>query len=147
MLERILRIVVIYIVLAGSANAGEMVFAQKKLQILKSSGKTVSFNVEIADTTEKQEYGLMNRRKMAADHGMVFLFEKEMEIHMWMKDTYIPLDMLFIKSDNTIAKIVENTKPMSLETISSDEDVSAVLELNAGSCKKFGIEEDDRVVF
>lgn len=81
----------------------------------------------------------MYRKELAADSGMLFVYKKERKVSMWMKNTYLPLDMFFIKSDGTITKIVKNTKPMSLDTIPSDEPVSYVLELNAGVAEKKGI--------
>lgn len=114
------------------------------LSIETAEGR-VSFEVELAQTPEAWSLGLMYRRDMAATHGMLFFFPGPRVITMWMKNTFIPLDMVFILPDGTISSIAENTVPESLEVVSSRGLASAVLELNAGSAKKFGIRPGDRV--
>lgn len=141
-----LRLFIAAILFFSSAMAAIPGFEEKKLQILTVEGKQ-EFTVLIADTALKREHGLMMRETLPENTGMLFLFGKEVLVNMWMKDTYIPLDMVFIKSDHTIARIVYDTEPLSLETIASKEKVVAVLELNAGICKKFGIKKNDKIVF
>ena len=104
-----------------------------------------AFAVEIADTPEKRARGLMFRRSMPADQGMLFDFERDDIISMWMRNTYISLDMLFIRNDGTITHIVEHTEPLSERTISSRAPVRSVLELNAGTSARLGIAVGDRV--
>jgi uncharacterized membrane protein (UPF0127 family) len=87
----------------------------------------------------------MYRRSMAADHGMLFDFERPAPATMWMKNTYLSLDMVFIRSDGSIARIAADTEPLSTKVISSGEPVLAVLELNAGTAAKLGIRAGDRV--
>ena len=87
----------------------------------------------------------MFRRSLAADRGMLFDFAQVEPVSMWMKNTYLPLDMLFIRSDGTISHIAENTEPLSTRVIPSGGPVLAVLELNAGSAKRLGIKPGDRV--
>lgn len=88
----------------------------------------------------------MYRSEMAADAGMLFDFAKSGPVSMWMKNTLIPLDMLFIRSDGTIATIAERTVPHSLVPIESGEPVLAVLELNGGVCARLGIREGDKAL-
>jgi uncharacterized protein len=101
---------------------------------------------EIADTDETRARGLMFRHRLPDGHGMLFDFVKPRPVSMWMKDTYMPLDMFFVRADGTIAAIAENTVPKSLDTISVQEPVKAVLELAGGAARKYGIKVNDRVV-
>ncbi|MBE7244272.1 hypothetical protein MHIMP23_15190 [Methylobacterium hispanicum] len=89
--------------------------------------------------------GLMFRRSMAPNHGMLFDFERVEPVAMWMKNTYLPLDMLFIRADGTVARVAADTEPLSTATILSGEPVLAVLELNAGTAARLGIRPGDRV--
>ena len=103
------------------------------------------FTVEIADTDELRSRGLMFRQRLPEDRGMLFDFGQPRPVSMWMKNTYIPLDMLFIRPDGTIAYIAENTVPRSLDTIGITEPVLAVLELAGGVSRKHGIRAGDKV--
>jgi uncharacterized membrane protein (UPF0127 family) len=103
------------------------------------------FTVEIADTADLRARGLMFRQRLPEDRGMLFDFGDPRPVSMWMKNTLIPLDMLFIRADGTIAYIAENTKPGSLETIGITEPVLAVLELAGGVTAKHGIRAGDKV--
>ena len=101
--------------------------------------------MEVARNDEDRTRGLMYRKSMPERHGMLFDFEVEQPIFMWMKNTYIPLDMLFIRNDGTITRIEEMTTPHSMRTIASGEPARAVIELNGGSAKRLGIAEGDKV--
>jgi uncharacterized membrane protein (UPF0127 family) len=114
--------------------------------IIKSGKKTHEFSVELALNGRQQKQGLMFRRRMAADAGMLFVYRREEPIAMWMKNTFIPLDMLFIARNGTITRIAERTVPMSEEIISSGGPVLAVLELNAGTASRLGLKPGDRVI-
>ena len=133
--------------LLGPAPGGMRLHAaeMQPLEIVTKAGVR-KFTVEVAITDEEQERGLMYRRELAEGSGMLFNFKEERPISMWMKNTYVPLDMLFIRSDGTIAKIAENTKPRSLEIINSGAPVRAVVEVNAGTARKLGIKPGDKVV-
>jgi uncharacterized protein len=100
---------------------------------------------EIADTEELRNRGLMFRHILPEGHAMLFDFGKPRPAAMWMKNTYMSLDMLFIRADGTIAAIAENTEPLSEQTISVQEPVRGVLELPAGTAKKLGIHRDDKI--
>jgi uncharacterized membrane protein (UPF0127 family) len=106
---------------------------------------TISFTVEIATTPAERAKGLMYRTELKPDAGMLFDFEVDQPVYMWMKNTYIPLDMLFIRSDGRIASITTDTTPLSTATISSGVAVRAVLELPAGTVRARGIAVGDRV--
>ena len=121
--------------------------AQSKLEqltIATAKGK-VTFTVEVMRTDEERARGLMNRAYLPADRGMLFDFKQPQIASMWMKNTLIPLDMLFIRKDGTIANIAENTEPHSLRTVSAIEPVLGVLELNGGTAARLGIAPGDRV--
>jgi uncharacterized membrane protein (UPF0127 family) len=111
-----------------------------KLQILDQKQKQVAeFMVAIADDDYKKMYGLMNLNHLPKENGMLFPFFTSQVITMWMKNTRIPLDMLFIDSDDKIANIKTNAEPYSLEIISSKVEVKKVLEINANLVEKFHI--------
>ena len=113
---------------------------------IESAGGTHAFTVEIMDTPEGREKGLMYRRHLDANAGMLFDFDEPMRALMWMKNTFISLDMLFIRNDGHIANIAENTVPRSTTIISANGKVRYVLEVNAGTAKRLGIKSGDRVV-
>ena len=114
------------------------------LEIVSKTGVHV-FAVELAVTDEERARGLMERRSLPEGHGMLFKFEPDQIITMWMHNTYIPLDMIFIRSDGRILRIAENTKPLSDATISSGGPARGVLEVIAGTARKLGLAPGDRV--
>lgn len=116
-----------------------------KLGIQSADGKVHSFTIEIALTPQQQAYGLMNRTSMAPDHGMLFVFGIEAERGFWMKNTLIPLDMIFIKKNGVIHHIHEDAQPHDLTTAYSKGPVMAVLELNGGTAQRLGIKAGDVV--
>jgi hypothetical protein len=101
------------------------------------------FQVEIADTDASREKGLMFRKTMEPDHGMLFVFPIDEGVAFWMKNTILPLDMIFIRDDGTISSVAPDTTPFSTEEIASVEMVRAVLELNAGRAAALGIVPGD----
>ena len=104
-----------------------------------------SFQVEVARTDEEQARGLMFRESLAPDRGMIFPLKPPRFASFWMKNTLIPLDMIFIRADGTIARIEPETVPQSLDPVSSGEPVAAVLELAGGEAARQGIAEGDTV--
>ncbi|MCK0208644.1 DUF192 domain-containing protein [Starkeya koreensis] len=116
----------------------------EKLAIFTRSG-AVEVQAELAATPAERSKGLMYRTELAPDAGMLFDFGVEQPVYMWMKNTYIPLDMLFIRADGRVASIATDTVPLSTATISSGVPVKAVLELPAGTVKARGIAVGDRV--
>ena len=105
----------------------------------KKNNQIASFKVIKASSNEQKAYGLMNLRKLDAKYGMIFIFHEPRIINMWMKNTYIPLDMIFIDEHNKIVKIQKNTEPHSLKIISSGIKASKTLEINANLSDKFKI--------
>lgn len=104
------------------------------------------FAVEVARTARQHATGLMFRRRLAPDAGMLFLYRTSGPVTMWMKNTFIPLDMLFVAADGRIVRIAQRTVPHSIQTIPSGGPVISVLELNGGTAERLGIRTGDRIV-
>lgn len=134
----------LFLCLALTAFAAET-FDTQPLTIVTRDGKSHVFTVELAVTPRQREQGLMNRREMAPDHGMLFAFGETRQVFMWMKNTYLPLDMLFIGKDGKVRTIKENAEPLSESIIDSQGPIDYVLELNGGTVKRLGIRTDNRV--
>jgi len=130
----------------AQASGGFAVFETAELSIETADGARHDFQVEVAKTGDQRAQGLMFRRQLAADAGMLFLFGGSQERAMWMKNTLIPLDMLFIDDRGKIVRIEQRTVPHSLRAIMSGQPVSAVLELNAGTTSRLVIKPGDRVL-
>ena len=112
---------------------------------IESGGRSHRFTVEVARSDQEQAQGLMGRRSLAADRGMLFPFDPPRPASFWMRNTLIPLDMIFIRTDGTIARIAANTVPLSEEPVGVEQEMSAVLELRGGRAAELGIREGDRV--
>jgi len=121
--------------------------AEPKVTITVKDGSKVSFAVEVADTPSKREMGLQYRRDLAADRGMIFLFQAQSQQSFWMKNTPLPLDMIFINRELKIVGIVEQTVPFSLDPRSVSAPSQFVLEINGGLSKRHGIKAGDSVRF
>ncbi len=119
--------------------------AERSEVVVTGAGGAHEFTVELADDDRERATGLMYRRSMPANQGMLFDFGRVEPVSMWMQNTYLPLDMLFVRQDGTIARIAANTEPLSTRTIPSGEPVLAVLELNAGTTGRLGIKAGDRI--
>jgi uncharacterized membrane protein (UPF0127 family) len=114
------------------------------LEIVTKNG-VHAFTVEIAQTDDERATGLMNRRSLPEGRGMLFDFKREAPVSFWMKNTYIPLDMIFIRADGRILRIAENTEPLSERMVPSGGPVLGVLEVIGGTSRKLGIAPGDRV--
>jgi uncharacterized membrane protein (UPF0127 family) len=114
------------------------------LEIVTKNGVQV-FSVEMATSEQEKETGLMYRKEVPDGKGMLFDFSPPQEVSMWMKNTYVSLDMIFIRADGRILRIAENTEPLSTRIISSQGLAKGVLEVVAGTAKKYGIQPGDRV--
>jgi uncharacterized membrane protein (UPF0127 family) len=142
---------VMWVVAAFAASGGAYAqsnaiqFERSELTVVSARGR-FRFDVELANTEEQREQGLQNRPAMPVSSGMLFDFKAPRVIVMWMKNTLISLDMLFIAPDGTVVTIAENTQPLSLAAISSRVPVLGVLEVNAGTVRRLGLREGDRVV-
>ena len=117
---------------------------QVPLTITASNGKH-RFTVEVARTPEEQAQGLMNRNSVPPDRGMIFPYDPPAQVSFWMKNTLVPLDMIFIGADGKIGRIAANTTPMSLDPVASIDPVSAVLEIAGGRAAELGIKQGDKV--
>jgi uncharacterized protein len=133
-------LVLIALARAAPAWAAE----EQTLEIVSRTG-VHTFTVELAVTDQERQQGLMFRRELPEGRGMLFDFKQDQNVTMWMKNTYIPLDMIFIRGDGRIAKIAEHTVPLSEARVSSDRPVRAVLEVIAGTSRKLGIAAGDSV--
>ncbi len=123
-----------------TAQGGE----SDSLEIVTSTGRH-AFQIEIANNDATREHGLMDRRYMAPDHGMLFEFDREAPVSFWMKNTYIPLDMVFIAPSGVVTHIVANAEPLSERVIPSGGPCVAVLELNGGTAASIGLKVGDKV--
>ena len=132
------------VALCAFSGFGARAASFQTLEIATKSGVQV-FSVEIATTEEEKTTGLMYRKQLADGKGMLFDFSPEQEVSMWMKNTYIPLDMIFIRADGRILRIAENTEPLSTRIIPSGGLAKGVLEVIAGTAQKYGIAPGDRV--
>jgi len=114
---------------------------------IRSGDRVHRFTVEVAERPEQQERGLMFRPKVGPDEGMIFPLSPPRLASFWMRNTMVPLDMIFVRVNGTIARIAVNTVPYSEATVDSYEPVAAVLELAGGRTVELGIRENDRVVW
>jgi uncharacterized membrane protein (UPF0127 family) len=121
-------------------------FATATLSI-RTAKETHRFQIELARTPEQQQFGLMFRNKMAADAGMLFVYDRPQRISMWMKNTLIPLDMIFIGADGRVVDIAERRVPLSVEPIYSSGPALAVLEVNGGTAARLGLKPGDTVLY
>jgi uncharacterized protein len=121
-------------------------FPQSLLSIRTAASNVLNFKIWTADTPARDEQGLMFVKNMDLHAGMLFVFPKNERVSMWMKNTYIPLDMLFMNKRGVIEFIAANTKPFSEAIIGPTTPEYAVLELNGGACEKLGIKIGDTVI-
>jgi uncharacterized membrane protein (UPF0127 family) len=140
-------VTIAFLLLAASVASAQTGtgFPKSALEI-ESGDQRHRFTIELAETPEQKARGLMFRRSMAPDAGMLFDYGAPREISMWMKNTYLPLDMVFIGAKGRIVEIVERTVPLSLTQIAPSEPARAVLELNAGTASRLGLKPGDRVI-
>jgi uncharacterized membrane protein (UPF0127 family) len=111
---------------------------------IRSKNGVHRFTVEVAATPEQQEKGLMFRHALAGNRGMIFPYDPPQDVAFWMKNTLIPLDIVYIRADGTVARIV-NAEPMDITPLPSGEPIALVLEIAGGRAKELGIREGDKV--
>lgn len=121
-------------------------FGKDGLTIETASGKLLEFQVEVADTDRERAYGLMFVKELAPDQGMLFLYSRPQRLAMWMRNTYVALDMLFIREDGSIESIIKHAIPLNETVLRSEGRVSAVLEIGGGKADLLGIAPGDRVI-
>lgn len=119
---------------------------RREALVIKTAGGDKAFDIEVAVTMDQKAMGLMFRTSLADTAGMLFPYEPPTEITMWMKNTFIPLDMVFIKADGTVHRIAARTEPLSEKVIASEGECAAVLELAGGAAERLGIKPGDRVL-
>jgi len=130
---------------AGDAVIPLSAFPREAIVIETRSARRHSFEAWRADTPATREQGLMFVRDMRPDQAMFFVYEPPQHVAMWMKNTLLPLDMLFVDEAGCVAKTVRDARPGSLDTISADGQIALVVELKGGTAKALGIEAGDRV--
>ena len=144
-LLKLIALVGCLFVLESRHAVSDTIFPQSEILIVSKSGEH-KFVVDVATTMAQRQVGLMYRKKMARNRGMMFDFGEEQLIAMWMKNTLIPLDMLFVDKTGRILQIERATTPLSLETIAGRRPAMSVIELNAGLTTELGISEGDQVM-
>ena len=122
------------------------IFSNEKIEI-SIYNKNITFNVEVAKTIEERRTGLMYRKKLLNNEGMLFIFPREKIIQLWMKNTYIPLDVIFISENKVIVDIKKNMEKLSETIVKSKVKSRYALEFNAGLINKLDIEIGDKVLF
>ena len=140
----------IFVAFLTAVPAADLSFARERtrevLTLVTERGRH-EIRVEVAETEQAKALGLMFRTEVPAGTGMLFPYDEPHEITMWMRNTYVSLDMIFIRADGIVHRIAENTEPMSEDIIASRGNVSAVLELAAGEARRLGLKPGDRVEF
>jgi len=129
---------------AACAQDSEIKYDRSSLVIV-TGAREIKFDIEMALTEPQREHGLMFRKSLGPYEGMLFDFYREQPVSFWMKNTLIPLDMVFIAADGTIRHVHANAKPLSTDTIPSEYPVRAVLEINGGTAGLLGIKPGDKV--
>lgn len=125
-------------------EAGATALEKQPLGFVTQAGRH-GITVEVADSEAERNTGLMFRRTLGDDEGMIFLYPEDGPISMWMKNTYLSLDMIFVRKDGVIHHIQEDTEPFSEAIIGSGGDVRAVIEMKAGSVRRLGLKTGDKV--
>lgn len=132
--------------MGDALGQGMASFPHSRVEIVTQDGRSHAFSVEVATSPEQLSQGLMYRRSMAGDAGMLFDFGAVKPISMWMRNTLIPLDMVFIAADGRIVGVAQRAVPGSMDIISAPQPVRGVLELNGGTTDRLGIREGDRIL-
>ncbi len=131
---------------SAAQNQPSVTFDTAEIAVETAAGERHVFQVELAVRREQFGQGLMFRQEMADDAGMLFILPRPQTLNMWMKNTYLPLDMLFLNTGGEIVKIAERTVPLSTDRIPSGRPVKGVLEVNAGTAERLGLAVGDRVL-
>jgi uncharacterized membrane protein (UPF0127 family) len=142
--QRAAWLLVVGVLLA--ANFLQSAHAMRRETLKLHTAQSVhAIDVEVTETPEEKAQGLMFRTRLADKNGMLFFYETPQEITMWMRNTYIPLDMVFIRADGVVHRIEARTEPLSENIIASRGDVTACLELAGGAAERLGLKPGDRV--
>ena len=125
----------------------DAVFTKDVLIIEASAHACYRLDIYVAISDAQRSRGLMHVRELPPTTGMLFLYGGNYIVSMWMKNTYIPLDMVFARGDGTVSSVVQGTEPLSLRSVASTEPVTYVLELNAGTVERLSIDENSRLIW
>jgi hypothetical protein len=117
----------------------------REVVLIETASSQYRFEVEVADDVKERAEGLMYRKELADNAGMLFIYAKPQPVEFWMKNTLLSLDIVYVRADGTIARIAENTTPMSEELLPSGEPIKAVLEVKAGTMRALGVAVGDRL--
>lgn len=131
----------------GTVPGLDKSFEFGSLTVINDAGKTLEFDVYLATSPEQQRRGLMFVRNLPDDTGMLFIYEGEQTRSMWMKNTYIPLDMVFARADGTVTNVIADTVPHTLHSNTSSAPARYVLELNAGTARRLDIGTRSRLLW
>ena len=134
---------VMVVAMSGTDSLAQM---KRETLILKTAGGDKTIDIEVADTPEQKSLGLMYRTSLADTAGMLFPYSPPSDITMWMRNTYISLDMVFIKADGTVHRIEARTEPLSEKVIPAGAECAGVLELAGGAAERLGLKAGDRVL-
>lgn len=149
LVDRAARAAVFALVVIGAlltaVSEGGATMRRETLTLVTAAGER-QIDIEVAETSEEKAKGLMFRTSLPDTQGMLFPYSPPQEITMWMKNTYIPLDMVFIRADGIVHRIEARTEPFSEKTIASNGNVAAVLELAGGAAQRLGLKPGDKVV-
>lgn len=129
----------------GPESARSEMKMRRDTLILHTASGAHRISIEVPESDREKSYGLMFRRSIGDDEGMLFPYPTAHEITMWMRNTYISLDMIFIRADGIVHRIETDTEPLSERVIASEGDVTGVLEMKAGSARRLGLKPGDRV--
>lgn len=133
---------------SNASSDGPPFVAQGQLVFSKPNGASIKMiTIQIADNNDERAEGLMWRRYMPEDEGMLFIFDDQTILTFWMKNTYIPLDMVFANKNGEIVRIHRNATPFSEASISSEKPAQYVVEVNGGFCARYGIKVGDKIEF
>jgi len=131
---------------AGDADRLNQIFERSTLKIATPDARVHSFNIWVANDDQHRQLGLMYVRKLDDNAGMLFVYPAPFKISMWMKNTFISLDMVFVNAKGKVVQIAERTTPQSLKTVSANTDVIGVIELNAGTAERLHIRPGSQVM-
>lgn len=145
MCSRLLRVLLVVIAFPAAAE-DDMTFARDVLDVVTADNIAWTFHVDLAVTPAQRSRGLMFRKTMADDEGMLFLYTREAPRSFWMKNTYLPLDIIFLDRHGVIVSIAADARPLDEKTIPSGLPAAGVLEVLAGTSRRLGLEPGDRVV-
>ena len=123
------------------------VFPQAPVTVQRQDGTQIHYMMDIATTQAQQEYGLMYRKSLPDDYAMLFVWNEDAPLNMWMKNTFVSLDMLFVRRDGTISKIITNTEPLSTAILSSDQPSRGVIEFKADTVAQKHFKVGDKVLY